>query len=229
MGSSFFYSGIISLFKPKRTASSTTVDDPNAPPTSKEMQFDLSLARASLALDVVSHALVVTAPTTAQPMFVAFSVVSSFSAAAHPTLQSLALGFASMSSDESVRNAGAGAIFGATSAILSAGQMIVGPIVFGGLYARTVASFPKAVFVFAAASVFSALLLLSTLEVPKPAGRRRTQHDAGDRGRGRSRTPKDLRSLGILDPRGSFGAESTLDDGEDFGSGSSGNGPQETV
>jgi MFS family permease len=193
------------------------------------MKFDLSLARASLALDVVSHTLVAIAPTEAQSMFVAFSVVSSLSAGAHPTLQSLALGFASTSSDMAVRNAGAGAIFGAMSAILSAGQMIAGPLLFGGLYARTVAVFPKAVFVFAAAAVFVALLLLSSLEAPKPAGRRRAGLEADERGRGRSRTPKDLRSPGLLGPRRSFGAESALSEGEDFGSGSSGNGPQETV
>jgi hypothetical protein len=170
----------------------------------------------------------VLAPSAVQPMFVAFSVVSSLSAGAHPTAQSLALGFAAASPDAAVRTAGAGAVFGATAALMSAGQMIAGPLVFGALYARTVAVFPKAVFVFAGGTVFVALLFLSALQPPKTGAGSRKRARREERGRGRSRTPKDLRSHGLATPRSSFG-ESVLSDGEDFGGGPSGDERREDV
>jgi MFS family permease len=210
------HTAIISLFKPKRAGNA----DPSAPPTAiqaaKELRFDLRLARASLALDVVSHTMVVLAPSSDQAMFVAFSVISSFASGGLPVCQSLALGLVASSPDEGVRASGAGAVFGALAAVQAVGQMILGPLAFGALYAQTVGTWPKAIFAFAAATVFVALALMSALQAPRaPRSRRKARVYGDEQFRGRSRTPKDLR------PRGSFGSESSVSNASGFGESSS--------
>ncbi|KAG6842323.1 hypothetical protein C0991_010612 [Blastosporella zonata] len=142
---------VISYLKPKPNAPS-----PNAADLAAELQFDKRLAQASLAVDGLADALVALAPTSSQATYIGLSCLSSFTSGGNPSLHSLAAvclyacGFGSE----------VGALFGGI-AVLSAIAHILSPYIYALIYSSTVASFPKAIFVLAAALLSTAVLLLS--------------------------------------------------------------------
>ncbi|KAF5350841.1 hypothetical protein D9757_012837 [Collybiopsis confluens] len=92
-----------------------------------------------------------------------------------------------------------GKLLGALSTLQATGQMILGPMIFGLLYANTVGFFPKAIFVVAGGILTTvlvcALFIRSPLEeyVPRWSGKGKTRSvDDDDSERGRSRLRKDL-------------------------------------
>jgi hypothetical protein len=209
---------LISKFKPKHTKMT-------AASLAKEMSFDLILVRISLVIDILSHSLVALAPAT-PVLFTLFSVVSGFGSGVVPALQSLALCIVQRDEARAGVAAGAGGgkgqVFGAMASVQAIGQQIVGPVVFGVLYANTVASFPKAIFTAAAGILVVALALVFMVRPPPPpaAGRadaaqaqasvaasakaKGKRRQPREMERGRSRATKDLRTAGS--PEGVYGS-----------------------
>jgi len=73
-----------------------------------------------------------------------------------PACQSMALALV----DQGQEHTGAGSMFGAISVLQAIGQNILGPIIFGAVYAGTVRAFPKTIFVGAMSLLVTALILL---------------------------------------------------------------------
>ncbi|THU91914.1 MFS general substrate transporter [Dendrothele bispora CBS 962.96] len=123
-----------------------------------EVRFDQILAGASLAIDGTADALIAIAPSASQTMFVALSCMSSFTSGGNPILHSLAgacLHAAGYSSE-------VGPLFGAL-AVVAAVAHIISPWLFALTYSSTAATYPKAVFVLAAALLYTAVALLATI------------------------------------------------------------------
>ncbi|KAI0084119.1 MFS general substrate transporter [Irpex rosettiformis] len=165
----------------------------------KEMSFDVLLLRLSLLIDFFSHTLVSLSPADAgQALFVGFTALSSLGSGVQPGVNSLALCILQMRAQASGQSGngegdgGVGRLFGALASLQAVGQMILGPLMFGVIYSSTVANFPKAIFVTAACTLFTALILLSFLrpDVALRVKRRVRQDDESERGR--SRISKDL-------------------------------------
>ncbi|KAK7470116.1 hypothetical protein VKT23_001557 [Stygiomarasmius scandens] len=142
---------IIGYFKPKALPG-------QEPDIYAEMHFDQILAGASLAIDGTADALIAIASSSSQNLFVALSCMSSFTSGGNPTLHSLAavcLHAAGYSSE-------VGSLFGAL-AVAAAVAHVISPWLFALTYSSTVATYPKAVFVLAAALLYTAVTLLATI------------------------------------------------------------------
>ncbi|KAF7973488.1 hypothetical protein HWV62_14980 [Athelia sp. TMB] len=204
---------IIATFKPKTKTKSTSKGQPGAPakPTTallaQEMSFDLLLTRLSFILEIISHTSVACLPNPAsqpttyqQSIFIVASSLSSFSAGVVPGIQSLALcitqsrALAITKAGGVVHEVGTGKLFGALSVLQAAGQMIIGPMLFGVIYSKTVADFPDAIFATAGAFCIASLsfVLMIRPDGGKAEGKRRARTEAQIE-RGRPRRSKDLR------------------------------------
>ncbi|KAI0759595.1 MFS general substrate transporter [Trametes elegans] len=195
---------LIATFKPKpkpvqpATAPSAQPNKPTKPTLSalvKEMRFDLSLIRGSLLVDLLSHALVALSPDASQVLFVGATSLSSFGAGLVPACNSLALCIMQSRGDNDT-----GKLFGAFSVLQAVGQMILGPILFGLVYSKTVADYPKAIFAVAGGILVVAIAFLCLVRPDAGLkGRRKLKNpglgvvEAQEDRRGRSRTNKDLR------------------------------------
>ncbi|KAI5118105.1 hypothetical protein M0805_005212 [Coniferiporia weirii] len=208
-----------------------------------EMQFDLRISCLSYALDLISHTLVSfssTAPTSAaQAAFVGFTMLSSVASGVVPSMQSLALCMMQANAAEDERLAtesggttkvpdavATGSLFGALAVLQAAGQMILGPMIFGLVYSTTVARFPKGIFVLAASIVLIATLLLALVRphLVASVGQKKLRKDSGawaerEVERGRSRASKAL-SAGGIDPdaNASSSSNTMLTVGHNYGS-----------
>ncbi|KAF7318055.1 hypothetical protein HMN09_00313200 [Mycena chlorophos] len=204
---------VISTFKPK-SASQTTVNGVKIKPKptkehlSKEMKFDLTLARASLCIDILANTaiMIVPAPSytmhiadggggdaqfrSSQTLFVMASWIAAWGAGLIPSIRSLALTImqtrALLEAGEGVEPAAVdiGKLFGSISMLQSIGQMILGPTLFGLIYSSTVATYPKAVF--GTAIGILAVGLCATLLVRSPLTKLNTnrhQHNGGKKGK----------------------------------------------
>jgi len=148
-----------------------------------------------------------------------------------PACQSMALALVDQGKD----HAGAGSMFGAISVLQAVGQNILGPIIFGAVYAGTVRTFPKMIFVGGMSLLVTALILLCFVTPQRkiPASLRKQGfiiNSSGDsahleegmqgpsssrKRRGRSPTAKDLRWASDVSglPNGN-GACASVDDRE---------------
>lgn len=135
---------MIALFKPKRAApdpTSSEVNDvphlPKPPPTPRmlvsEIKFDLFMAKACQAVDILSNVLATVVNTA--PLFVGFSLLSAAGAGVIPAVQSIAMcaiHLGQLSQDEEALSrstkggAGLGKLFGAFSLLQATGSMIIG-------------------------------------------------------------------------------------------------------
>ncbi|PFH53013.1 hypothetical protein AMATHDRAFT_55923 [Amanita thiersii Skay4041] len=146
---------IISYLKPK-TANTPPGVPPNPEDLAAELQFDKLLAQCSLALDGTADTLVAITRTKTPIPFILLSCVSSFTSGGNPSLHSLgavclhACGYSSE----------VGILFGAM-AVLSAIAHVISPYIYALTYATTVAYFPQAIFVLAAALIGSSVMLLT--------------------------------------------------------------------
>jgi len=210
---------IIATFKPKPKTKPTapnSVSHSKRKPTRaslvQEMHFDLFLTRLSFILDILSHTFVVLSPSPSaaihalskqtgsysQIMFVAASSLNSFSSGVVPALQSLALcvlqshSLANASAGGSEEDVGIGRLFGALAVLQAVGQMILGPLLFGLIYSTTVAVFPKALFIAAAAICVISLALVFMIR-PDAGTKGKRKRPWVEVERGRSRVSKDLR------------------------------------
>ncbi|KAI0341888.1 MFS general substrate transporter [Trametopsis cervina] len=121
--------------------------------THHALAFDLSLAKVSIAIEVVSYTLLCFA-NSAVP-YTLFTMVDALGAGFEPAVSSVALGlYIQRGGTES------GKLFGALSVVQSLCTFILGPIVFGTTFVKTVAIFPKAIFLLAAGAVTLSFFIL---------------------------------------------------------------------
>ncbi|KAJ7056209.1 major facilitator superfamily domain-containing protein [Mycena amicta] len=107
--------------------------------------FDLSLARFSVFVTMVTFALIPLAPTGA--FFILFISLGSFGAALEPAIHSIVLELYTRRvylKGEGV--AEAGKLFGVLAVVQAVFGNILGPTVYGSLYSATVANYPRTVF-----------------------------------------------------------------------------------
>ncbi|TBU42587.1 major facilitator superfamily domain-containing protein [Dichomitus squalens] len=203
---------VIVTFKPKKP-----VGVPGHPVTpavanaalAEAMRFDKTLIGGSLFLDLLSHSLVSLSPTdygpySGQALFVGATTMSCFGAGLMPAVNSLALCVMQSHGDTDT-----GKMFGAFSLVQAIGQTILGPILFGIIYSKTVATYPKAIYVVAGSMVFASFVILLLLrpDAPiKPARRKGKRVGPGavearvEPPRGRSRKNKDIRQSRFSGP-----------------------------
>jgi hypothetical protein len=164
----------------------------------RSITSDLSVVRASIFLDIVSHALVALHVSSSPLFFTGVTSISALAAGSMPALQSLAICILQRSQQGS-RSPEIGALFGGLSMLTALGQ-ILGPLIFGIVYSTTVARFPEAVFALAAALVLVAYATTSFIrtepphvrKVKAPAAAPRRPVLIPERERGRSRTVKHI-------------------------------------
>jgi len=196
------------------------------PQLAREISFDLSLAKVSFLVEMMSDVLIALIPTpeyiahvtdflggkkqsrrATEMLFVLASSFNCFGSGVGPSTQSLALCILQIRNGDSTEaDAGAGTLFGALAVLQAAGSAILGPILFGLVYSETVAKYPKAVFILAAGILFGVFVLVMLIEKPSMApGIDRVKKGKGkgrlrryiDVERGRSRVSKDLRGGAI--------------------------------
>ncbi|KDQ33438.1 hypothetical protein PLEOSDRAFT_1091491 [Pleurotus ostreatus PC15] len=170
---------IIQLLKPKATPASVETEpllssssepsgssqrpSPTSSPRSlleiHSPSFDLSLARASLIVEIVAYSFM--AMAQAPLPFTIFAMLGSFGAGFSPAIQSAAI-------ELYVRRGGQenGRLYGALSVVQALCSQILGPAVFGFTYVQTVATYPRAIFFLSVAAVFSAFVLLGFVRIP---------------------------------------------------------------
>ncbi|KAG6908765.1 hypothetical protein DXG01_003377 [Tephrocybe rancida] len=122
--------------------------------------FDLSIARVSLFIEVISYTLMALAPTAL--VYTGFSVVASMGAGLTPALQSVALAlYRRRGGTES------GRLFGALSVIQAMSSQIIGPAMYSLVYMKTVATFPRAIFILSTVTCMSSFGLLAFVRLPR--------------------------------------------------------------
>ncbi|KAI8989675.1 major facilitator superfamily domain-containing protein [Trametes punicea] len=122
--------------------------------------FDLALARASLAVDAAVYLLL----TVAQHglVFAATSCLGALGMGFGPAVQSVALALYNRRGGRD-----SGKLFGAMSVVQAMSAQIFGPFLYGLTYAKTVASFPKAIFFVATGAVVTSCVLLAFVRLPE--------------------------------------------------------------
>lgn len=142
--------------------------------------FDLLLARISIAIDLVGYILFALSHASI-PFFLFATAWASFGGGASAAVQSLALAHASPRD--------AGRLFASLSVLSSVASSIVGPLLFGAVFNATVGTLPETLF-WVAAGLFTISLVsmltvrLRAVEVGLPS------ESAVEGGRGRSSTRK---------------------------------------
>lgn len=125
--------------------------------------------------------------TSSLPSFLVPSALQALGGGASPAMQSLALSLAPPHH--------AGKVLASLSVLQSVMTSVLGPLIFGLLYAATVGTFPEAIFVLGAAvfATSSAFLLLVRLKKPVHPSSGRGAAERTEENRGRSPSPKQLR------------------------------------
>jgi len=154
---------ILKYLKPKRpgislptsdspTSSSPLINSEQAQLTHayKSTRFDLWLARVSLMIDIISYILLTLVRTPT--MFFAISLLGSLGSGLGPAKQSVALELYLRTGETET-----GKLFGALSVAQAICSQIIGPTLFGLVYASTVVVFPQTLFIVCAAALTIAL------------------------------------------------------------------------
>ncbi|KAH8116812.1 MFS general substrate transporter [Phellopilus nigrolimitatus] len=144
------------------------------PPRHNTPAFDLAIAQASLALEVVCYALVPVLMTRwrarMKPAYIVLTILASCGAGFGPAIQSLAVDlYAGRGGTET------GRLFGVLSVVQATSSQILGPTVYGLTYMKIVAVYPQGIFFVSVGAVTSALLALLFVELP--GSRKTALHD----------------------------------------------------
>ena len=161
----------------------------------RELNFDLSLVRVSILLDVLSHGSVLFAPANSQTWFILATTLTSLGSTSVPSYSSTVLGYVryrTAQGEQLDQEEDIGVLFGGLAVLQSLGQTILGPILFGFVYSSTVATFPKGVFVLACLLAGTALFLMLIARPRKRLILIGTRRDGSTQGRGRSGMPKPI-------------------------------------
>ncbi|KAG9036214.1 hypothetical protein FRB95_009577 [Tulasnella sp. JGI-2019a] len=130
-----------------------------APPTASPhavARLDLKIARVSLLIDLACY-IVITA-SGGPAMFIAGSLAISLGGGFGPAISSLAMHL--FGGQES------GKLFAAMAVVSTIGSSLAGPAIFGPIWITTVGTFPKAIFVMAAAGVVVAFVAMLLIRLP---------------------------------------------------------------
>ncbi|KAJ7087857.1 major facilitator superfamily domain-containing protein [Mycena epipterygia] len=154
---------IKSNFKRPRPSESEPLISDSPSRKSHSASFDFSIARVSLLIEAVAYAAMPFAPTGLS--FVLLTMLGSLGSGFSPAVQSAALElytrkFGKNGSVES------GKLFGAMSVLQAVCGQILGPSIYGLVYVKTVATFPKAIFLVSTASVVISFICLSLVRLP---------------------------------------------------------------
>ncbi|KZT56416.1 MFS general substrate transporter [Calocera cornea HHB12733] len=122
-------------------------------------RFDLYVARASIGIEFLCE--VGQASAQGPTSWTIATLFGAFGGGYSPAMQSLALGLLK-NEDET------GRLFGAMSVMSALCTQVLGPALFGTLFALTVGVFPKMVFVAACVCAGTALICLFCIRIPKP-------------------------------------------------------------
>ncbi|KAF8271276.1 major facilitator superfamily domain-containing protein [Lactarius quietus] len=123
------------------------------------IRFDQLIAAISLFTDASANALVAISPTSSQPLFIFLTSLGSLTSGSLPALQSLgAVSLRAMGKGDEV-----GLVFGALG-IVNAVSHIIAPGVYAAIYATTVATYPKAMFVMSAVMLYIGVALLARVQ-----------------------------------------------------------------
>ncbi|KAF5369159.1 hypothetical protein D9615_009966 [Tricholomella constricta] len=150
---------------PLLSSTTSASSEPNSTPktVTKELHspaFDLRLAHASLFIEVISYTFLAIAPTAL--FFTVFSMLASMGAGLNPALQSVALAmYRRRGGTES------GRLFGALSVIQALSSQILGPALYGLVYMKTVATFPRGIFILSMVTIMTSFALLTFVRLPK--------------------------------------------------------------
>jgi len=133
------------------------------PPVARDVHsssFDLGLAQGSLFIDVVSYTFLALMPTPL--FFTVFSMLGAMGAGLNPAIQSVALAmYRRRGGTES------GRLFGALSVVQALSSSILGPAMYGFVYMKTVATFPRAIFFLSMVTITISSMLMSFVRLPK--------------------------------------------------------------
>jgi len=122
--------------------------------------FDLQLARVSLVVDMIAYVFIGISSTT----FIVFGVLTSFGAGFSPAMQSVTLAmYARRGGTES------GRLLGGMSVIAALSAQILGPAIYGLVYMRTVATYPRTIFFVSLGKAMIALLMLTFVSLRRPS------------------------------------------------------------
>jgi hypothetical protein len=181
--------------------------DMNSDAVRKELHslsFDMTLARVSMAMEAIAYGAM--GLSSSGLPFVVSSVFLWLGSAVNPAVQCVALAVYK-------RNGGteSGRLFGALSVVqalwsvpnfvghaeidLLRSSQIIGPSLFGLVYASTVAWFPQGIFFVSAISLLIAFLCLFIIRVPKDVRGTDTDDDVADLDRGEEGTGETEPSL----------------------------------
>ncbi|CAK5264919.1 unnamed protein product [Mycena citricolor] len=130
-------------------------------------RFDLSLARVSMCIEMAGY---IGLPfATTGTMYTVFMVVSSFGGGFGPAVQSTAMELYARKrglQGTPAHGEGTGRLFGAMSVLQALCASILSPAIYGLVYMKTVATFPKAIFFVSIASLLLALLCVCCVRLP---------------------------------------------------------------
>ncbi|KAJ7636927.1 MFS general substrate transporter [Roridomyces roridus] len=164
---------VIKYFKDTRTADTSETEpllaeeDAQRPLPAHSSLFDLALARVSILIDMVTFAILPFAPTGS--VFTLFIMLGSFGYGLQAAVNSVALALyaAKVGPGKPLET---GKLFGAMSVLQAVFANVLGPFMYGAVYAKTVATFPTALFFVALGNTVVAFVLFAFVRLP-PARR----------------------------------------------------------
>lgn len=145
------------------TSSPRTESSPKRPAqtnTTHSIAFDFGLARVSLAIEVISYALVPFASTGLR--YTVITMLGAFGSGFGPAMQSVALGLYTLRGGTE-----SGRLFGALSVVQSLCSQVLGPALYGFTFMSTVRTFPAAIFFVTSASILVAFTFLALVRLPR--------------------------------------------------------------
>ncbi|KAH6918262.1 major facilitator superfamily domain-containing protein [Coprinopsis sp. MPI-PUGE-AT-0042] len=142
---------------------STTPSAPAGPSSRKVLHsptFELIVVRVSIVVEIVAYSLMGLASTGSA--YAMSAVLAALGVGLSPALQTVALAmYARKGGSET------GRLFGALSVVQALSSQVLGPTIYGLVYMKTVAFFPRAIFIVSVTGLFLSLLSISFVSLPK--------------------------------------------------------------
>ncbi|OJA15919.1 hypothetical protein AZE42_11219, partial [Rhizopogon vesiculosus] len=132
----------------------------NTPSPSHSSKLDLTIARVSLVVDIIAFLVVILASNGL--LFACGAILQALGVGFSPALQAFALEVYNRRGGKGE----AGKLFGAIYVVQALGSQILGPALYGFVYYKTVAIYPRAVFLLSAVLMMVSLGLLALVRVP---------------------------------------------------------------
>ncbi|KAF5330575.1 hypothetical protein D9619_005275 [Psilocybe cf. subviscida] len=128
--------------------------------------FDLKLLHFSVLIEIIAYTAMA---FSVRPLpFTLFAVLGSLGAGFSPALQSVALALYTRAGGTEI-----GRLFGALSVVQALSMQIFGPSLYGVIYMKTVAIFPRAIFFVTVSSIVVCYIFLNLVRLPKDRELRR--------------------------------------------------------